>query len=55
MRRKDWINLNGIWEFAFDFGQTGKERGMQNAPKLDREILVPFCPESVLSGIHYLD
>ena len=28
---------------------------MQNAPKLDREILVPFCPESVLSGIHYLD
>ena len=55
MRREGWINLNGTWEFAFDFGRTGKERGMQNAPKLDREILVPFCPESVLSGIHYLD
>ncbi len=55
MRRENWINLNGIWEFAFDFGRTGKERGMQNASKLSREILVPFCPESVLSGIHYLD
>ena len=28
---------------------------MQNASKLSREILVPFCPESVLSGIHYPD
>ncbi len=55
MRRENWINLNGIWEFAFDFGRTGKERGMQNASKLSREILVPFCPESVLSGIHYPD
>ena len=41
MRRENWINLNGIWEFAFDFGRTGKERGMQNASKLSREILYP--------------
>lgn len=55
MKRENWINLNGIWEFAFDFGRTGKERGMQNAQKLEREILVPFCPESTLSGIRYTD
>jgi len=39
-RRSEWINLNGEWEFA-----TG------HTPHYDRTILVPFCPESKLSGI----
>jgi beta-galactosidase/beta-glucuronidase len=39
-RRSEWINLNGEWEFA-----TG------HTPRYDRTILVPFCPESKLSGI----
>jgi beta-galactosidase/beta-glucuronidase len=39
-RRPEWINLNGEWEFA-----TGL------TPRYDRSILVPFCPESQLSGI----
>lgn len=55
MRRKSWKNLNGLWEFSFDFGRTGQERGMQTAQKLDKTILVPFCPESPLSGIGYRD
>ncbi|MCL2194690.1 MAG: beta-galactosidase [Oscillospiraceae bacterium] len=38
-QRNSWQNLNGTWQFGLD------------NPKLDREILVPFCPESELSGI----
>lgn len=53
--RDEWENLNGEWEFAFDFGATGKERGLFTAEKLDKKITVPFCPESRLSGIEYKD
>lgn len=55
MVRENWINLNGEWEFAFDFGRTGKERNMQELEHLDQKIIVPFCPESELSGIGYKD
>lgn len=53
--REEWINLNGDWEFAFDFGTTGKERGLPAAKSLEKKIVVPFCPESKLSGIGYWD
>ena len=52
--RKNWQNLNGLWEFEFDFGKSGKKRDLVNAP-CSRGILVPFCPESTLSGIGYVD
>ncbi len=39
MRRDNWINLNGMWSFEDGAGFTG-------------EIRVPFCPESILSGVH---
>ena len=55
MRRDSWMNLNGEWEFEFDFGQSGMARGLQNAEAFSRKILVPFCPESELSGIGYKD
>ena len=55
MVRQNWTNLNGEWEFAFDFGRTGRERGLQKQEHLDQKILVPFCPESKLSGIEYKD
>lgn len=57
MARASWLNLNGVWEFAFDFGNSGVERGMfrEDATAFDRRILVPFCPESKLSGIGYTD
>jgi beta-galactosidase/beta-glucuronidase len=48
--RKDWINLNGTWQFARDPGDSGLERGLV-ASELPGRILVPFCPESELSGI----
>jgi len=40
MRRDSWLNLNGEWDFAVGKPEfTGKT------------ILVPFCPESSLSGV----
>ncbi len=43
--RKDWKNLNGLWDYTI----TGKG---ENKPKnYDGEILVPFAIESSLSGV----
>ena len=54
--RAQWLNLNGQWDFAFDFGVSGVEKGWPEKPAgLDKKILVPFCPESKLSGIGYTD
>lgn len=39
MRRNSYLCLNGEWDFA-----VGEE-------VYDRKILVPFCPESLLSGV----
>ena len=40
MRRDSYLNLNGVWEFAV------------GEPEFtEKTILVPFCPESALSGI----
>lgn len=55
MMRESWLSLNGTWEFEFDFGKSGKERGVVNRARFEREITVPFCPESKLSGIEYTD
>ena len=44
MRRDSWLNLNGEWDFAV------------NEPVFDgKTIRLPFCPESLLSGVktHY--
>lgn len=53
--RESWKNLNGAWEFEFDFGCSARERKLWEKEKFDREIVVPFCPESKLSGIAYTD
>lgn len=54
-QREEWICLNGQWEFAFDFGNSGRNRGMVEHGEYPHTILVPFCPESRLSGIEYVD
>lgn len=51
MVRKGWLNLNGRWEFELDPGLSGEERHFQLAKPFSRTIIVPFCPESSLSGI----
>ena len=54
--RANWLNLNGIWQFEIDNGNSGENRGMQYAnAKYSQKINVPFCPESKLSGIENVD
>ena len=53
--RKKWKNLNGTWDFAFDFGVSGLERKVFEHPDFPEKIQVPFCPESSLSGIRHTD
>ena len=45
MRRESYVNLNGWWAFTVS-------SQAQLPACYDREILVPYCPESLLSGIH---
>ena len=44
LRRESFVNLNGNWDFA-----VSDQAAVPS--KFDRSILVPFCPESQLSGI----
>lgn len=53
--REAWMNLNGTWSFDFDFGESGKDRNYQNSQDLGKQILVPYCPESKLSGVQHVD
>lgn len=49
-------NLNGEWDFSFDFGCSGIDQKWQEGKTdWEKKILVPFCPESDLSGIGYKD
>jgi beta-galactosidase/beta-glucuronidase len=52
--REEWLCLNGEWEFEIDAGDSGLGRGLLARPLRDR-ILVPFCPESSLSGVGCVD
>ncbi len=53
--RKDWVNLNGQWSYAFDFVGSGMEKKFHESRGFDGKITVPFCPESKLSGVQYTD
>lgn len=44
MVRDEWVNLNGIWEYAITPAEAEPE-------KMDGNILVPFAVESALSGV----
>ncbi len=51
MVRPEWISLNGQWKFEFDHGLSGLDEGWAEGHDYSRRILVPFAPESRLSGI----
>jgi beta-galactosidase/beta-glucuronidase len=58
--RDTWINLNGPWDYAFDFGESGRERSYQARADFhdlpdNGTITVPYCPESKLSGVAHTD
>src|SRR6476661_224771 len=45
MVRKDWINLNGLWDYAI------RPLNVAQPDRFDGQILVPFPIESALSGV----
>ncbi len=45
MVRKDWLCLNGRWELEI------RKSGDSPAETRSEQITVPFCPESLLSGV----
>ncbi|MDG3583856.1 glycoside hydrolase family 2 protein [Galbibacter pacificus] len=45
MERKEWKNLNGLWDYAIQDAGKGAPK------KADGKILVPFAIESSLSGV----
>jgi beta-galactosidase/beta-glucuronidase len=48
LRRAEWLSLNGLWDFAIDAD------AMWTSPtkvKFDRKIIVPFAPETPMSGV----
>lgn len=50
--RRDWLCLNGTWDFAFDDDDhAAAEHWELDTHPLDGTIEVPFCFESRLSGI----
>ncbi len=52
--RDDWLCLNGEWGFEIDQGDSGIHRRLLER-ELSDKIIVPFCPESKLSGIENHD
>ena len=66
--RDAWANLNGTWTCELDLSRSGYDAGemlaeggerrsrrLWKSRGFDREITVPFCPESRLSGIGHTD
>jgi hypothetical protein len=49
--RDNWMTLNGEWQFEIDRAADGESRGLTYGKNLNAKIIVPFCPESKLSGI----
>ncbi len=59
--RDSWINLNGEWDFGFQrdskrfkfSSDEARAAEIRNSNSYTHKINVPFCPQSVLSGIGY--
>jgi beta-galactosidase/beta-glucuronidase len=52
LERTDWVNLNGEWQFEIDTGKSGIEKGWFTGNDFSKTIVVPFPPESSLSGVN---
>ena len=50
--RKEWLNLNGIWDFAFDDDNVGLNENWVEKGKFPLKINVPFAFQTPLSGIN---
>ncbi|KAJ3526052.1 hypothetical protein NM208_g11365 [Fusarium decemcellulare] len=54
LRREAWKSLNGIWTWK-GAEDDGDVENPPDAGRLEREVLVPACIESALSGLQILD
>jgi len=52
--RKDWLCLNGEWQFEIDAGDSGISRGLLQR-RLAEKIIIPFSPSTKMSGINNPD
>lgn len=53
-QRKEWLTLNGEWDFSFDDEAIGEDAGwhrVEAQASFTRKINVPFTFQSKLSGI----
>lgn len=51
-QREQWLNLNGLWDFRFDTGNSGLDEKWYEKPgTFDKKIVVPFPWGSKLSGV----
>lgn len=50
--RSHWASLDGAWSFEYDDDDRGVAERWFDEASFNREIQVPFPPESRLSGIH---
>ena len=53
--RQQWQNLNGEWTYELDLVQSGHERNLMESKGFGGKIIVPFAPESELSGVGHKD
>ena len=53
--RSEWVNLNGEWTYELDLANSGFERRLFENKGFADKIIVPFCPESKLSGVEHKD
>jgi beta-galactosidase/beta-glucuronidase len=52
LTRPNWVDCNGIWNFAVDDEDVGlTRRWWENFPSQARTIVVPYPPESPASGV----
>jgi beta-galactosidase/beta-glucuronidase len=60
MEREDWVNLNGEWTYKIImrppyFASYGDYSAEEKSAGFDNKILVPYPPESKLSGVEEKD
>lgn len=52
LKRSEWLNLNGEWNFDFDDSNRGIQDKWYESHEYSKKIRVPFAYQSKLSGIH---